>query len=99
MKTKTFKIGEYCKGGIITIEIQGKVISVIGKEWDMSKGTSKGSDQSGAKEFISKTVNITSSNAEREIDFFLCDLTTSYYAGIILDWIKSKVKFKETMFW
>ena len=51
MKTKTFKIGEYCKGGIITVEIRGKKIAIIGKEWDHSKGTRRSSDQKGAKEF------------------------------------------------
>ena len=42
MNVKTFKIGEYAKGGIITVEIKGwsnSHIAVIGKEWDMSKGT------------------------------------------------------------
>jgi hypothetical protein len=51
MATKTFKIGEYAKGGIITVEITGKVIVVIGKEWDFSTGSRRSSDQSNAKEF------------------------------------------------
>ena len=61
MATKTFKIGEYCKGGIITVEIKGKVISVIGKEWDYSKGSRKSSNQSNAKEWCRGTVLATDS--------------------------------------
>jgi len=96
MATKTFKIGEYAKGGVITIEIHGKVIQVIGKDWDTSKGWSKGSDQSNAKPFVGGTATAmtTDRDVERKLDNFLCDLTTSYYAGQIMDWIKTKVKFE-----
>lgn len=94
MKTKTFKIGEYCKGGIITVEITGKVIIIIGKDWDTSAGYSRSSNQSKAKEFTRGTAIATDRDVERKIDNFLNDLTTSYYAGQILDWIKSKVELK-----
>lgn len=93
MATKTFKIGEYCKGGVITIETTKTQVKVIAKEWDYSKGSSKGSDQSKAKEWNRLEVNLMNSDAERKIDWFLFDLTTSYYAGEILDWIKTKVEF------
>lgn len=93
MATKTFKIGEYCKGGIITVETTKTQVKVIAKEWDYSKGSSKNSDQSKAKEWNRLEVNLVSSDAERSIDWFLFDLTTSYYAGEILDWIKTKVTF------
>ena len=33
-------------------------------------------------------------NAESKADWFLFDLTTSYWAGEIMDWIKTKVEFK-----
>jgi hypothetical protein len=97
MNVKTFKIGEYAKGGVITVEIKGwanDLIAVIGKDWDASQGWSRGSNQSNAKEFTRKEVKATDYNAERELDNFLCDLTTSYYAGQILDWIKTKTKFQ-----
>jgi hypothetical protein len=94
MKTKTFKIGEYAKGGIITVEIKGKTIAVIGKDWDMSKGTRRSSDQSGAKEWTRLEVQSDAQNAHRELDFFLCDLTTSYYAGEIIKWIETKIELK-----
>ena len=94
MATKTFKIGESCRGGVITVEITGKVIVVIGKEWDYSKGTRRSSDQSNAKEFTRGTAVATDRDVERKLDNFLCDLTTSYYTSVILDWIKTKTKFQ-----
>jgi len=92
MATKTFKIGEYAKGGVITAEVKGKVITVIGKEWDFSKGSRKSSDQSNAKEFTRGTVLANEQDAEWKLSNFLCDLTTSYYADEIIKWIKTKVK-------
>jgi hypothetical protein len=90
--SKTFKIGEYAKGGVITVEITGKIVTVIGKDWDMSKGTRKSSDQSNAKEFTRGTIDSTQSNARRQLLDFLCDLTTSYYADKVMEWIETKVK-------
>lgn len=97
--TKTFKIGEYCKGGIITVEIQGKTITVIGKEWDHSKGTHKGSDQSKAKEWTRATGLSTDENIRRKLDAFLIDLTTSYYTDTIITWIESKVELYKPLRW
>lgn len=90
MATKTFKIGEYAKGGIITAETTSTTATVIGKEWDYSKGTRRSSDQSGAKEFTRKTVRLDDREAYRTLFMFLGDLTTSYYADQVLTWIKSK---------
>ena len=90
-KTKTWKIGEYCKGGIITVEITGKVIQVIGKEWDMSTGTRRSSDQSKAKEWTRGTVTADENDAHRKLYNFLSDLTTHYYAEQVIDWIRTKV--------
>ena len=97
--SKTFKIGECAKGGVITVEIQGKIVTVIGKDWDTSKGWSKGSDQSNAKEFTRGTTIATETNARRQVDNFLNDLTTAYYADKILKWIETKVKFENMMDW
>ncbi len=94
MKTKTWKIGEYCKGGIITVEIRGKVIVVIGKDWDDSKGSSKLSDQSNAKEFTRGTITADDENAFTKLYDFLTDLTTHYYAEQVIEWINSKATLK-----
>ncbi len=93
-KTKTWKIGEYAKGGVITVEIQGEIINVIGKDWDMSQGTKRGSNQSNAKEFTRETVLSSHNNSRRILSNFLNDLTTSYYSDKIIEWIESKVELK-----
>jgi hypothetical protein len=88
--TKTWAIGEYAKGGVITAEIDGKEVTVIGKEWDESVGWSKNSDQSNAKEFTRITVIQNSFDAKILLDEFLNDLTSSYYAEEVLSWIKKQ---------
>lgn len=92
MATKTWKLGEVCRGGVITIETTKTQVKVIAKEWDTSKGFSKNSDQSKAKEWNRLEVNLTENDAQGKVDWFLFDLTTTYYAGQILDWIKTKVE-------
>ena len=92
MATKTFKIGEYAKGGVITAEVNGKTITVIGKEWDYSQGTRKSSNQSKAKEFIRREFNAESSECRWNLESFLNELTTSYYTSTIMEWIETKVK-------
>ena len=99
MKTKTWKIGEYCKGGIITVEITGKEINIIGKDWDMSQGTRKGSNQSGAKEWTREIVTADDKDVKRKLFMFLTDLTTSYYADKIIEWIESKVELYKSLRW
>lgn len=99
MTTKTFKIGEYAKGGVITVEVNGTRIDVIGKEWDYSKGSNKGSDQSKAKEFTRETVDALDSAAYRKLYFFLNELTTAYYSDMIADWIISKTNIKKSFGW
>ena len=97
--TRTWKIGEYAKGGVITVEIRGKLITVIGKDWDTSAGYNKGSSQKNAKEFTRGTGLTTDRDGRRKVLDFLEDLTTSYYAGKIMEWIESKVKFEHIMDW
>jgi hypothetical protein len=93
MATKTWKLGEVCKGGIITAIATKTKVTIIAKEWDFSKGSNKGSDQSNAKEWNRLEVNTNGSDAESKVDWFLFDLTTSYYAGEVMDWIKTKTSF------
>ena len=99
MATKTFKIGEYCKGGVITIETTKTQVKVIAKDWDFSAGSKKGSDQSKAKEFTRLEVMTDEPDARSKIDWFLFDLTTSYYADEVMKWIESKVSFKREFEW
>lgn len=90
--TKTFKIGEYAKGGVITAEVNDKQITIIGKDWDMSAGTRRSSNQSNAREFQRDTFNAENSNVRRDLFMCLTDLTTSYYADEIIKWVETKVK-------
>jgi hypothetical protein len=100
MATKTFKIGEYCKGGIITAIATKTKVTIIGKEWDTSAGYGKGSDQSKAREWTRLEVQVSrDSSAHQKVSNFLHDLTTSYYAGEVIDWCEKNSDFTKHMFW
>lgn len=90
--TKTWKLGEVAQGGVITAEVNGKVITIIGKEWDTSTGYKKSSNQTNAKEFTRGSVLSNERDAERKLFMFLSDLSTSYWADEIIKWVKTKVK-------
>lgn len=89
MATKTFKIGEYCAGGIITVQTGTKKVTVIQKQWDYSKA-----GQKKAEELDRVEVTTDEGNARSQVLQFLEDITTSYYAGKVLEYIESKVTFK-----
>ena len=92
MKSKTWNIGESCLGGVITAEIHdNNIVKVIGKEWDESKGWNKNSDQSNAEEFTRIEGNFLAWGIENDFDIFLNELTTSYYASQVIDWIKANI--------
>jgi hypothetical protein len=99
MATKTFKIGEYSRGGVITVETTKTSVKIISKEWDFSAGSRRSSDQSNAKEWNRIEVGIQDAEAYRKLSDYLHDDTTSYYADQILKWIESKVKLSKTLFW
>jgi hypothetical protein len=97
--TKTWKLGEVAQGGVITAEIigtslipNGKIITIIGKEWDFSTGSRRSSNQTNAKEFTRGSVLANEQDAERKLYMFLSDLSTSYWADEIIKWVKTKVK-------
>ncbi len=79
--TKTFKIGEYAIGGKIRVKIIGKVIQIEAIDWYSDDVFQSGSTM------------ITQTDARRQVDSFLNELTTSFYADKIMKWIESKVKF------
>jgi len=98
MATKTFKIGEYCRGGIIQAIATKDKVTIIGKDWDYSAGSRKSSNQSNAKEWTRLEVNTSNENARRELDNFLNDLTSSYWADEVLKWVESKTELKTGSF-
>ena len=100
MASKTFKIGEYCIGGIITVDITKNKVTIINKDWDMSQGTRRSSNQSNAKELTRIEVVVpqgddvfNNDKQKRQIDDYLHGLTTSYYADQVMEFIKTKIKF------
>ena len=79
-KTKTFKIGESCIGGIIQIKVsegtyfpQGTTIKVLVKEWN------------GGAVIHS---NIFGRIHESRLENHLNEMTSSYYASKIMEWVK-----------
>lgn len=82
--SKTFAIGEYCKGGVISVEVDGNSLEIIGREWDFSKGSSKNSDQSQAKVFTREKFDMTDADLYQKVYEFLTDLTTHYYAEQVM---------------
>ncbi len=96
--TKTWKIGERAMGGVITVEINGKEVHLIGKEWDTSTGYNRGSNQSNAKEFIRKTLNADAKRSYMDMLDFLCYLTSSYFADQIADWVVEKSEINKSYF-
>jgi hypothetical protein len=93
MASKTFKLGEYAKGGVISVIATKTKVTVIGKEWDTSEGYSKGSDQSNAKEFTRIEVDKNDIDAERKLNNFILDLTTSYYTDKIMEYIERNTQY------
>ena len=98
MATKTFKIGERCRGGIIQAIATKDTVTIIGKDWDHSAGYRKSSNQSNAKEWTRLEVKSDDSNARRELDNFLNDLTSSYWADQVLEWVESKTELEKASF-
>lgn len=78
MSTKTFRLGEVCVGGKIKITTTDSQVNV------------QALDYYTGKEVCSKAFGLSSPS---EIEWYLGDLSTSYYAGKIMDWIKTKVTF------
>ena len=99
MAKKTFKIGEGCRGGVIAVETTAKTITIISKEWDTSAGYGRAVSQENAKELGRLTVDVSDNQAYRKLDDYLNDLSTSYWAGKILEWVESKSKLEKKFFW
>lgn len=73
---KTFKIGEYAKGGIVSVETYGQSgVKLQCKDWDTNR-------------VIFEVVT----DEKREIYNTLLDWTSSYYTDKIYDWIELNVK-------
>lgn len=80
--TKQFKIGEYVVGGIIRVNINGKVIQIKFQDWNTKEDIHTG------------TCLTTDDNARRMIMDFIEKHGTHYYADKVLKWIETKVELK-----
>ena len=78
-KSKQFKIGECAVGGIIAVEIfsRNETVSIKALDWNTKKEV-RG--------------QVFSNEDTTAMDWFLFDLTTSYYTGKVMDWIKANIK-------
>jgi|APGre2960657505_1045072.scaffolds.fasta_scaffold91733_2 hypothetical protein len=81
MAKKTFKIGEYAIGGIIQVCTTSDSVTIDALDWN-SKQKIMG------REFQVRATNVTN-----EMDNYLNELTSSYYADKVLDFIKENVTF------
>ena len=99
MAKKTFKIGEYARGGVISVETTKSKVTIINREWDFSKGSTRGSSQSNSPEIDRVTVNVTNPDARNILMDYLNNLTTSYYADKIMEWIEKSVTFHQYRGW
>jgi hypothetical protein len=88
MATKTFKIGEYAKGGIIKVSTKDNKIDIV--VIDMFDKTELYSH----KETINGYDFINCNDIERRIFRFLHEITISYYAAKIMNWLKDKTGLK-----
>lgn len=78
MATKKFKIGEYAVGGIIQVDIKGKVLSI------------KALDYNTKKEVVGGSIMSNDYDAYWKVSSYLHELTSSYHADKIMEYIKSK---------
>lgn len=84
---KTFKIGEYVVGGIIEVISNKEKITINFKDYF-------------SKELIlSKIFNIDNNNVLNNIDTFISENGTSYYADKITQYIKDNIKLPEPKGW
>jgi hypothetical protein len=81
MAKKTFKIGEYAIGGIIQVCTTSDTINIDALDW-----TTK-------EKIIGREFRINMFDVEYEIFKYLNELTSSYYADKVTDFIKENVKF------
>jgi len=99
MASKTFKIGERARGGIITAETTKNTVILIAKLWDTSAGYTKSSSQVNAKEMHRITVDVNDREAEWKLFNWASEESTSYHADEILKWVKSKVTLNKNSRW
>ena len=74
MKMKTWKIGEYCSGGILRAKANGETIKIEVIDWN-------------TKEILE--TRVFGRLHEMPMQTFLYDVTTSFYADKVVEWVKT----------
>lgn len=83
---KTFKIGEYVIGGIIQVETQKETITINFKDYV-------------SKELILTETFPINNDIIRNIQFFIEENGTCYYADKVTEWIKNNVELPQPSGW
>lgn len=81
MAKKTFKIGEYAVGGIIQVCTTSNSITIDALEWNSKQ------------KIMGREFQVRAMNVSNEINNYLNELTSSYYADKVMDFIKENVTF------
>ena len=82
MPQKTFNIGERSYYGRWKIEIKGEAIVVQGIDWETRKVEVE-------RHFTTNDIG------NYELENYLTDISTVYWAGEMMKWVKSKAEWKE----
>ena len=98
MATKTFKIGEYCKGGVITAVATKDKVTIIAKDWDFSQGSTRGASQKNAKEFDRLEIDTNERKVYHTLYRYLTWLTSHGHAEKVLEWIENNTKLNNTVY-
>ena len=99
MATKTFKLGEWARGGVIVASVDKEKIEISVRDWDTKAGYNRGSSQKNAKEIEHYTYYLNESKLYWNLYSKLADITTHYYAETIIEWLESKADKKiKTLF-
>lgn len=85
--TKTFNIGEYAIGGRIKLTITSSVIRIQALDWNSKKVV------------MESEFNADQSGCDTEIDNYLHELTSSYWADQVMQWINTKIELKKKYLW
>jgi hypothetical protein len=85
--TKTFNIGEYAIGGRIKLTITSSVIRIQALDWNSKKVV------------MESEFNADQPGCDTEIDNYLHELTSSYWADQVMQWINTKIELKKKYLW
>jgi hypothetical protein len=79
MATKTFKIGEYAVGGIIQVRTTTNSVNIDSLDWNTKE------------KFMGREFLMGGRNILNDMDVYLNEITSSYYADQVLNYIKENL--------